>query len=37
MKSALFVERKWNFQRFVEGELLMYIPLATIRRVWEAA
>jgi GNAT superfamily N-acetyltransferase len=23
----------WNFSRFVEGELLMYIPLITIRRV----
>jgi hypothetical protein len=30
-KAATYT--KWNFQRFVEGELLMYIPLATIRRV----
>jgi GNAT superfamily N-acetyltransferase len=24
---------KWNFQRFVDGQLHMYIPLATIRSV----
>src|SRR5262249_14599156 len=23
--------KRWNFEYFIEGELLMYIPLATIR------
>jgi GNAT superfamily N-acetyltransferase len=25
--------KRWGFERFIEGELLMYIPLATIRTV----
>jgi GNAT superfamily N-acetyltransferase len=28
---------RWNFTRFVEAELLMYIPLTTIRRVLNEA
>jgi hypothetical protein len=27
---------RWNFQRFVDGKMDMYIPLATIDRYWES-
>jgi GNAT superfamily N-acetyltransferase len=30
-KAATY--KRWGFERFIEGELLMYIPLATVRTV----
>jgi hypothetical protein len=34
-KAKTYAKR--DFQRFVDGELLMYIPLATIRKVLDAS